>query len=246
MSFLLDLGRSSKSKLNDGVSAVYYFNILVSEVIGIVIILAGMIGVGKTTYSTRLAQALGTEAFFEPVDENPILDKYYENPERYGFVLQIYFLNKRFKSIKEAYLAENNILDRSIYEDALFTYINMLQGSISQEEYAVYLELLDNMMEEIDSLPKKAPDLLIYLEGSFETILDNIKKRGRSYEQVDHHPDLLAYYQLLHKHYGQWYEDYCYGPKMKISTDDLDISQEADWEKVFTLIDQEMKTLGLR
>ena len=56
------------------------------------IILAGMIGVGKTTYTTRLAQALGTEAFFEPVDDNPILDKYYEDPDRYGFVLQIYFL----------------------------------------------------------------------------------------------------------------------------------------------------------
>ena len=214
--------------------------------IKIVIILAGMIGVGKTTYTTRLAQELGTEAFFEPVDDNPILDKYYEDPDRYGFVLQIYFLNKRFKSIKEAYLAENNILDRSIYEDALFTYINTLQGSISQEEYAIYLELLDNMMEEIDALPKKAPDLLIYLDGSFESIMANIKKRGRSYEQVDANPELLAYYKLLHKHYGQWYEDYNYGPKMKISTDDLDIAQEADWQKAFGLIEQEMKNLGLR
>ncbi|MGZ7230871.1 deoxynucleoside kinase, partial [Streptococcus pyogenes] len=77
-------------------------------------------------------------------------------------------------SIKEAYLSDNNILDRSIYEDALFTYINMLQGSISQEEYAIYLELLYNMMEEIEALPKKAPDLLIYLDASFETIIDNI------------------------------------------------------------------------
>lgn len=95
------------------------------------IILAGMIGVGKTTYTSLLAKELGTIAFFEPVDNNPILDKYYEDPEKYGFALQIYFLNKRFKSIKEAYEADNNVLDRSIYEDALFTYINTLQGSIS-------------------------------------------------------------------------------------------------------------------
>lgn len=210
------------------------------------IILAGMIGVGKTTYTTRLAETLGTQAFFEPVDNNPILDKYYEDPDRYGFVLQIYFLNKRFKSIKEAYLENNNILDRSIYEDALFTYINTLQGSISQEEYTIYLELLDNMMEEIDSLPKKAPDLLVYLDGSFETIMENIKKRGRSYEQVDDNPELLAYYELLHRHYGEWYENYNYGPKIKINTDELDISHDEDWEKAFALIDQEMTNLGLK
>lgn len=210
------------------------------------IILAGMIGVGKTTYTTRLAETLGTQAFFEPVDNNPILDKYYEDPDRYGFVLQIYFLNKRFKSIKEAYLENNNILDRSIYEDALFTYINTLQGSISQEEYAIYLELLDNMMEEIESLPKKAPDLLVYLDGSFETIMENIKKRGRSYEQVDDNPELLAYYELLHRHYGEWYENYNYGPKMKINTDEFDISHDEDWEKAFALIDQEMTNLGLK
>lgn len=210
------------------------------------IIMAGMIGVGKTTYTTRLAEALGTQAFFEPVDNNPILDKYYEDPDRYGFVLQIYFLNKRFKSIKEAYLENNNILDRSIYEDALFTYINTLQGSISQEEYAIYLELLDNMMEEIDSLPKKAPDLLVYLDGSFDTIMANIEKRGRSYEQVNDNPELLAYYQLLHRHYGEWYENYNYGPKMKINTDELDISFDEDWEKAYAMIEKEMVALGLK
>ena len=83
------------------------------------IILAGMIGVGKTTYTSLLAQELGTTAFFEPVENNPILDKYYEDPEKYGFALQIYFLNKRFAAIKKAYKADNNVLDRSIYEDAL-------------------------------------------------------------------------------------------------------------------------------
>ena len=113
-----------------------------------------MIGVGKTTYTYRLAEELGTQPFFEPVEENPILDKYYEDPDKYGFALQIYFLNKRFKMIKAAYHDDNNILDRSIYEDALFTYINTLKGSISEQEYDIYLELLDNMMEEIQGLPK--------------------------------------------------------------------------------------------
>ncbi|MGT2846721.1 deoxynucleoside kinase [Streptococcus massiliensis] len=209
------------------------------------IILAGMIGVGKTTFTEKLAEALGTEAFFEPVDTNPILDKYYEDPDKYGFALQIYFLNRRFKSIKRAYAANNNVLDRSIYEDALFTYINTLKGSISQEEYDIYLDLLDNMMEEIASLPKKAPDLLVYLDGSFEHILENIQKRGRSYEQPTDENGLKDYYQLLHSHYADWYEAYDQSPKIRIETDGLDIHKENDWKRVFSYIRNEMRALGL-
>nr|WP_239548901.1 deoxynucleoside kinase [Streptococcus loxodontisalivarius] len=204
-----------------------------------------MIGVGKTTYTSQLAEVLGTQAFFEPVDNNPILDKYYEDPDKYGFALQIYFLNKRFKSIKEAYKENNNILDRSIYEDALFTYINTLQGSISQEEYNIYLELLENMMEEISELPKKAPDLLIYLDGSFEHIMSNIEKRGRSYEQPTAENGLLDYYRLLHSHYQGWYEDYDHSPKLRISTDNLDINKPEDWDKVYQIISEKMAELGL-
>ncbi|MDU1741786.1 MAG: deoxynucleoside kinase, partial [Streptococcus lutetiensis] len=164
---------------------------------------------------------------------------------KYGFALQIYFLNKRFKSIKEAYEADNNVLDRSIYEDALFTYINTLQGSISDQEYNIYLELLDNMMEEIDGLPKKATDLLIYLEGSFDHIMYNIKKRGRDFEQPDDENGLTDYYKLLHKHYTKWYEDYQYSPKMKINTDNLDVTKPEDWDKVYKMIRQEMKSIGI-
>lgn len=207
------------------------------------IILAGMIGVGKTTYTTRLSEALGTEAFYEPVENNPILDKYYENPDKYGFALQIYFLNKRFRSIKEAYYNNDNVLDRSIYEDALFTYINSLEGNISQEEYEIYLDLLDNMMEELDGMPKKAPDLLVYLDGSFDHIMKNIKKRGRDFEQPTDENGLLDYYRLLHGHYGDWYDNYAYSPKMKIDTDYFDVTKDEDWEKVFIQIKEMLSSL---
>lgn len=173
------------------------------------------------------------------------MDKYYKDPEKYGFALQIYFLNKRFKSIKSAYHQDNNVLDRSIYEDALFTYINTLQGSISQQEYQIYLELLDNMMEEIKGLPKKAPDLLIYLDGSFDHILNNIKKRGRSFEQPTKDNGLMDYYQLLHRNYKDWYENYHYSPKMRIQTDDFDINKPKDWEAVYRMIQQELSILGI-
>src|SRR5699024_2435326 len=136
---------------------------------------------------------------------------------------QIFFLNARFRSIKAALSDDNNVLDRSIYEDALFTKVNYLQGNISTEEMDIYNDLLDNMMEELEGIPKKAPDLLIYLDGSFEMILERIKRRGRDFEQIENNPDLLAYYRLLFDNYEQWYLDYDYSPKIKISIDDFDV-----------------------
>ncbi|EEI23403.1 hypothetical protein C5L34_001617 [Lentilactobacillus hilgardii] len=144
-----------------------------------VIITAGMIGVGKTTLTGKIAAHLGTKAFFEPVGDNPVLPLYYSNPKQYGFLLQIYFLNKRFSMIKKALSDDNNVLDRSIYEDALFTRENNADGNISDTELSVYLKLLDNMMTELNQLPKKAPDLLVYADSDFDTIKYRIKKRGR-------------------------------------------------------------------
>lgn len=201
-----------------------------------VIVMAGMIGAGKTTYTAKLAEALGTKAFYEPVDDNPILDKYYEDPDKYGFALQIYFLNKRFGLIKQAYYDNDNVLDRSIYEDALFTKVNVDQGSISQEEYQIYLNLLDNMMEELQGMPKKAPDLLVFLDGSFEHILENIQKRGRSYEQPSKKNQLLDYYQTLYREYKIWYEQYDKSPKIRIWTDHYDIHNSNDWQTIYEKI----------
>ena len=147
-----------------------------------VIVLAGMIGAGKSTYTALISEALGSEAFYESVDDNRILEKFYEDPKRWAFSLQIYFLNTRFRSIKDAFKHKNNVLDRSIYEDALFTRINYEQGNMSEPEMDTYLDLLENMMEELDSMPKKSPDLLIYLRGSLDTVLERIEKRGRDYE----------------------------------------------------------------
>lgn len=197
-----------------------------------VIVLAGMIGAGKTTWATRLSQSLGTDLFLEPVEDNPILPKYYEDRDRYGFALQIFFLNKRFRLIKQAYKHRNNVLDRSIYEDALFTKINVEQGSISPEEYDVYMDLLDNMMEELDGMPQKAPDLLIYLDRPLESIMSNIISRGREYEQPTPDNGLSDYYALLHSKYRQWFEEYDKGPKMKICADEFDILEDEELESL--------------
>lgn len=206
----------------------------------IIIVMAGFIGVGKSLYTKRLSEELGSVPFYEPVEDNPILEKYYEDPERYGFALQIYFLNKRFGLIKEAYNHDNNVLDRSIFEDKLFTYVNMLDGNITKEEYDIYVELLENMMEELESMPKKSPDLLVYLDGDFEHVLSNIKKRGRGFEQVEGNPELLEYYRTLHSLYGDWYEEYDVGPKMRIDASEYNIHLEDDWEEVFSLINERL------
>ena len=200
--------------------------------------MAGMIGAGKSTYTEMISRRLGTEAFFESVDYNPILDKFYDNPQKWAFSLQIYFLNTRFRSIKAALTDDNNVLDRSIYEDALFTRVNHLQGNISQEEMDIYNDLLANMMEELEGMPKKAPDLLIYLDGSFETILDHIRKRGCEFEQIEDDSELLSYYELLFKNYEQWYQEYDQSPKIKINIDTFDIvNNSGDEEKVMSIIE---------
>ena len=147
-------------------------------------------------------------------------------------------MNTRFRSIKAALTDDNNVLDRSIYEDALFTRVNHLQGNISQEEMDIYNDLLANMMEELEGMPKKAPDLLIYLDGSFETILDHIRKRGREFEQIEDDSELLSYYELLFKNYEQWYQEYDQSPKIKINIDTFDIvNNSGDEEKVMSIIE---------
>lgn len=208
-----------------------------------VIITAGMIGVGKTTLTGKIAEHLNTQAFFEPVGENPVLPLYYKNPKQYGFLLQIYFLNKRFSMIKQALSDDNNVLDRSIYEDALFTKENNAEGNISDTELAVYLQLFDNMMQDLNHLPKKAPDLMVYSETTFETILYRIKKRGRDYEQIDHNPELKDYYYKMWSAYKDWYREYDASPKMKIDLDRYNLDDPKNVEIVLGMIDERLAAI---
>lgn len=210
------------------------------------IVLAGTIGAGKSSLAKALGEHLGTEVFYESVDNNPVLDLYYKDPKKYAFLLQIYFLNKRFESIKAAYRQDNNILDRSIFEDELFLTLNYKNGNVTKIELEIYKELLSNMMEELEGMPKKRPDLLVYIDVSFETMLSRIKQRGRDFEQVDDQPDLEAYYRQVHEEYPGWYENYSASPKISINGDETDfVNNPKDLAKVLTKIDNELSKLGL-
>lgn len=208
-----------------------------------VIIMAGMISVGKSTMTEILADELGTTPFYEPVEENPILAEYYKEPKRYGFDLQIYFLNKRFRMIKKALSDNNNILDRSIFEDLLFTEENYESGNMIKAEFDIYKDLLDNMMSEINSQAKSRPDLLVFLDSDFETILHRIKKRNRPFEQIDNNPELKDYYFRIWSKYRQWYNDYDISPKVKIDLGKHDVSKPDEKDYVVKLIKDKIKNM---
>lgn len=198
-----------------------------------VIVLAGTIGAGKSSLSEMIANELGSEVFYEEVDNNEILHLFYADPNKYAFLLQIYFLNKRFASIKQALAHDNNVLDRSIYEDSLLFHLNADLGRANATEVKIYDELLKNMMEELPyAAHKKHPDLLVHIKVSFETMLARIEKRGREFEQLSYDPSLYDYYKELNKRYEAWYQNYDESPKMEIDGDALNFVEDEEAAKV--------------
>ena len=200
------------------------------------IVVGGMIGLGKSSVAEILGNHFNSEVFYESVDDNPILPLFYSESEeeilknRYPFLLQLYFLNTRFKSIKEALYNDNNVLDRSIYEDWYFAKKNMELGRISELEMNTYEGLLENMLEELKELPKKSPDIMVYLKGSFETVMKRINLRGREFE-IDE--SLKEYYHFLWKDYDNWVNNhYKASEVLIIDMDTMDVvNNEADKHK---------------
>ena len=212
------------------------------------IVVGGMIGLGKSSVAKALGEEFGTEVFYESVEDNPILPLFYTaSPEeiqkkRYPFLLQLWFLDTRFKSIKQALVNDNNVLDRSIYEDCYFAKKNMELGRISELEMTIYENLLDNMMEELKELPKKSPDLMVYLKGSFNTVLNRINNRGREYA-LD--AELEEYYRFLWRDYDDWvYNHYNASEVLVIDMDKMDIvNNESDKELMIKMVKEKLEEI---
>ncbi|WP_100332964.1 deoxynucleoside kinase [Bacillus alkalisoli] len=185
-----------------------------------VITIAGTVGVGKSTMTKALAQALDFRTSFEKVDTNPYLDKFYADFQRWSFHLQIYFLAERYKEQKKIFeYGGGFIQDRSIYEDTgIFAKMHYEKGTMTPVDYETYTSLFEAMVM-TPYFPH--PDLLIYLEGSLEDILARIEQRGRPMEQQTP----IAYWQEMHGRYENWINNFNACPVLRLNINEYDVVQ---------------------
>lgn len=186
------------------------------------ITLAGVIGVGKSSLTQILGDLLDTKTVYEPVDENPLLEKFYEDKDQYGFIFQIDMLSKRFEMIQEAMSVKHGILDRSIYEDSIFLDQLYDEGHVSQLEKDVYHKLLNRMLKELEPLPKKSPDLMVVLNCSFEEEITRINSRAREFEKVKEGTELYEYFKAHHANYQRWIKKDLGFPKIVLDVTNYD------------------------
>ena len=179
--------------------------------------IAGNIGSGKTTLTTKLSKHYNWEAHYEEVKNNPYLNDFYKDMQRWSFNLQVYFLNSRFRQIINIRNSgKNYIQDRTIYEDAFIFAPNLhAMGLMSSRDYENYIEIF-NLMDGFI----KSPDLLVYLRASVPILVEQIQKRGRDYENSIR----LDYLTRLNERYEAWIEQYNKGNVLIIDIDDINFA----------------------
>ena len=197
------------------------------------IVIDAVVGAGKTSYMEMLSEEMKIPYFQEPVQDNPLLDKFYYDRKRYAFPLQIYFLNRRFEMLKQASEAgEPSLMDRSIYGDMIFAKMLYEKGDMEKDEFILYRDLLTNMLDHVE-----APKLMIYLKIDTDSAIERIKKRGRDYEQIVERD----YWENLNKEYEDYFSNYNLSPLLVIEAAKYDIvGNLKDREKVLQIIRQAM------
>lgn len=197
------------------------------------IIIDGVVGAGKTVYMEMLSEAMNIPCFQEPVQDNPLLDKFYHNRKRYSFPLQIYFLNRRFEMLKQAAeVGKPTIMDRSIYGDMIFAKLLYKEGNMEKDEFMLYRDLLANMLDHIEG-----PRLMIYLKIDTDSAIGRIKKRGRDYEQIVER----AYWENLNREYEAYFSAYNLSPLLVIDAAKYDIMENfTDRKEVFEIIQRKI------
>jgi len=201
------------------------------------IAIAGNIGAGKTTLTQLLAKHYKIEAQLEDVVDNPYLDDFYNEMERWSFNLQVYFLNSRFRQVVQIRKSGKNIIqDRTIYEDANIFAPNLhAMGLMTNRDFDNYSSLF-NLMEST----VQAPDLLIYLRSSIPNLVNQIQKRGRDYENSIS----IDYLSRLNERYEAWIHGYEKGRLLIIDVDHLDFVEKAeDLGEIIEKIDSEINGL---
>jgi deoxyadenosine/deoxycytidine kinase len=194
------------------------------------ITIAGNIGVGKSTLVQLLAERLEWEPVFEAVSENPYLEDFYDNMQRWSFQSQVFFLSRRLRQHYDLLQHPNSIIqDRSVYEDAEIFARNLYQrGDMNERDWASYMDLYKTL-----TLLLEPPDLVIYLRASVPTLRKRITQRGRDYEQA------IAddYLERLNSLYEGWADGFRLSPVLIIDTNNLNYVQydehlELIWNRI--------------
>ena len=199
--------------------------------------IAGNIGAGKTTLTTLLAKHYKWEAQLEDVVDNPYLDDFYNQMERWSFNLQVYFLNSRFRQVNQIQDSGKDIIqDRTIYEDAHIFAPNLhAMGLMTNRDFENYSSLFELMESFV-----KGPDLLIYLRSSIPNLVAQIHKRGRVYENSIS----IDYLSRLNERYEAWISGYNKGKLIIIDVDNLDfVDNPEDLGSIINTIDAEINGL---
>ena len=185
------------------------------------IAVAGNIGSGKTTLTTLLAKQFKWEPHYEDVDDNPYLNDFYEDMQRWSFNLQIYFLNSRFNQIVNIKKSGKKVIqDRTIYEDAYIFAPNLhAMGLMTTRDYNNYLNLFNLMSTFISP-----PDLMIYLRGSVSALVNQIEKRGRPYENSIR----IDYLKRLNERYEGWISQYELGKILVVDIDEINFAENTE------------------
>lgn len=180
------------------------------------IAVAGNIGSGKTTLTSLLAKHYKWEAHYEDADDNPYLNDFYDDMQRWSFNLQIYFLNSRFSQVMDIHNSGKTVIqDRTVYEDAYIFAPNLhAMGLMTTRDFENYYAVF-KMMETFVT----PPDLLIYLRASVPTLVNQIQKRGREYENAIR----LDYLKSLNERYEAFIASYeAEHPDAKVLVVDVD------------------------
>jgi deoxyadenosine/deoxycytidine kinase len=201
------------------------------------IAVAGNIGSGKTTLTQMLAKHYKWTPHFEDVEHNPYLVDFYEDMHRWSFNLQVYFLNTRLKHLIDITNGKSSVIqDRTIYEDAYIFAPNLYEmGLMTKRDYENYASFFENLKTLV-----KPPDLLIYLKASIPSLVDQIQKRGREYEENLR----LDYLKRLNDFYNKWIDNYKDGPLLVIDIDKNKFpDNKEDFAEVVRRIDAQLHGL---
>ena len=198
------------------------------------IAIAGNIGAGKTTLTEMLSKHYKWIPQFEDVDQNPYLFDFYDDMPRWSFNLQVYFLNSRLNQLLEISRGTETIIqDRTIYEDAYIFAPNLHEmGLMSKRDFDNYFDFFQNLRQMV-----KPPDLMIYLQASVPTLVGQIQKRGREYEENIR----LDYLKRLNEYYNKWVEGYKEGPLLIINVDNTKfVENEEHLGEIIAKVDAEL------